>query len=104
MSIFTHINNISTEELQEKLEKDPSIHIIDVRVPERYKQGHIPNVPNIPYKQIKKGNYQIDGKTYIICHSGVDSRKSAKRLTAAGYDVVNVLGGMLAWKGEVTTK
>lgn len=105
MSIFTRINNITTTELEQKLKQDPSIKIIDVRVPERYQKEHIPNVPNIPWKQIKQGHYQPTAeKTYIICHSGVDSRKSTKKLTAKGYNVVNVLGGMLDWHGPVTSE
>lgn len=102
MSIFTKITSITNEELLEKMHEDKNIQIIDVRVKERYEKGHIPGAHNIPWKKIKAGNYQPDGKAYIICHSGVDSRKSAKKLSAKGYDVVNVSGGMVSWNGPIT--
>lgn len=100
MWYFQKVSNITTDELQVKRDDNPELNIIDVRVPERYKKGHIPNVPNIPYKLIKKGGYRPSEKTYVICHPGVDSKKTCKRLSAQGYDVVNVLGGMLDWHGE----
>ncbi|WP_125707901.1 rhodanese-like domain-containing protein [Companilactobacillus zhongbaensis] len=102
MSIFTKITSITNDQLIEKMRGDKGIQIIDVRVKERYEKGHIPGAPNVPWKQIKAGNYHPDGKVYIICHSGVDSRKSAKKLTAMGYDVVNVSGGMVSWDGPIT--
>lgn len=55
MWYFQKVSNITTDELQVKRDDNPELNIIDVRVPERYKKGHIPNVPNIPYKLIKKG-------------------------------------------------
>lgn len=102
MSIFTKITSITNEELQEKIENEQNVQIVDVRVNERYQQGHIPGAPNIPLKEIKAGKFQPKSKTYIICHSGVDSRKACKYLTARGYDVVNVAGGMVKWDGPIT--
>ena len=40
-------------------------------------------------------------KTYVICHSGARSKLAAKKLKKRGFDVVNVQGGMHAWRGKI---
>ncbi|MFD1418515.1 rhodanese-like domain-containing protein [Companilactobacillus keshanensis] len=97
MSIFTKIDNISIDDFHKLLPEHPNV--IDVRFPEEYEAGHIPGAINVPYKTIK--HFEPKGKTYIMCHSGVNSVKSAKKLTAKGYDVVNIEGGMIKWTYDV---
>ncbi|APX72183.1 rhodanese-like domain-containing protein [Companilactobacillus allii] len=97
MSIFTKIDNISIADFKKILPNHPNV--IDVRRVDEFNEGHIIGAASVPYKTINQ--YKPVGKTYIICHSGVNSRKSAKKLTAKGYDVVNILGGMIEWDGEV---
>jgi rhodanese-related sulfurtransferase len=38
-----------------------------------------------------------DRRVYLICRSGHRSGAVCDALSARGYDVVNVLGGTLAW-------
>ena len=37
-----------------------------------------------------------------MCHSGARSAKAGQFLAAEGYKITNVLGGISAWRGEVT--
>ncbi|ANK61998.1 MULTISPECIES: rhodanese-like domain-containing protein [Loigolactobacillus] len=97
MAFFTRVESISTDTLQQLLVKKPQI--VDVRRPDEYEAGHIPGALNFPYEQITE--YHPTTKVYLICHSGVRSKRAAKKLKGRGYDVVNVLGGMVAWNGEI---
>ena len=36
----------------------------------------------------------------LVCRSGARSHSATEYLSAQGYDVANMVGGMLAWPGE----
>lgn len=92
---FLKISSISTKDLEKKLVEKPQI--IDVRETHEFQGGHIPGAKNVPLDKI--ANYAPKGKTYVICQSGLRSKKASKLLTKKGYDVVNVRGGMMSWGG-----
>ncbi|CZQ92774.1 rhodanese signature 1 [Trichococcus palustris] len=94
-NLFKSIPTISTKELANKLPEKPQI--IDVREPNEYVSGHIPGAKNVPLGKI--GSYTPRGKVYVICQSGMRSKRAAKTLESKGFDVVNVSGGMSAWSG-----
>lgn len=97
MAFFTRVDSISTDTLQQLLDKNPQI--VDVRRPDEYEAGHIPGALSFPYEQITQ--YHPTTKVYLICHSGVRSMRAAKKLKRRGHDVINVLGGMVAWNGAI---
>ncbi|WP_213016847.1 rhodanese-like domain-containing protein [Desemzia sp. RIT 804] len=71
--------------------------IIDVRETHEFRNGHIPGAKNVPLKKVNQ--YTPNSKTYVICQSGMRSKKATKMLLKQGYDVINVRGGMLSWSG-----
>ena len=97
--LFTKIDSISTIELEQKLKE--GIQLIDVRTPAEFRRGHIKNAKNIPLSEIENFTPIADKKTYVICHSGARSKLTAKKLKKRGFDVVNVQGGMHAWRGKI---
>ncbi|QXA18153.1 rhodanese-like domain-containing protein [Streptococcus gordonii] len=96
---FTKVESISTAELEKRLKTN--IKLLDVRTPSEYNRGHIKGALNIPLGQIDRYSQSKEEELYVICHSGVRSRLAAKKLKKKGYDVVNVSGGMMSWKGDV---
>lgn len=96
---FKKLESISTAELEKRLKTN--IKLLDVRTPSEYNRGHIKGALNIPLGQIDRYSQSKEEKLYVICHSGVRSRLAARKLKKKGYDVVNVSGGMMSWKGEV---
>lgn len=78
------------------------INLIDIRETYEYTGGSIKGAKNIPMmnllstpdKYLKK-----DKEYYIMCQSGGRSTRTCDALTKAGYDVVNVSGGMGAYVG-----
>ena len=95
------VQSVSTTDLKKVL-KDKSKQFIDVRTPGEYKGRHLKEFKNIPLNTLKS---QLDGldqskETFVICQSGMRSAQAAKMLKKAGFTtVVNVTGGMSAWRG-----
>lgn len=93
--------NISTDDLKGML-KDKSKQFIDVRTPAEYKGRHIKEFKNIPLNSLPSKVSSLDKskEVVLICQSGMRSSKAAKTLKRAGFEnVVNVRGGMSAWRG-----
>ncbi len=78
---------------------------LDVREPDEYDQGAIPNAIHIPRGHLES---QVEGKlldknaeVVIYCAAGVRSAFAAKTLQELGYtDVTSVVGGFGKWKDE----
>lgn len=76
--------------------------VIDLRLEEAYKAGHILGSHNIPAGMIEKRKTAVEkmgGKALIlICSVGQDSSRVAAKLKQAGMKVVVLKGGLEAWK------
>lgn len=93
--------SITVKELNAKLVAGLiDARIIDVRSPEEFSSGAIPQAMNIPLSQLASRVTELKAtKTlYVVCHSGGRSRVAALMLKAAGCtSVYNVTGGTSAW-------
>lgn len=92
--------SITTTELEELLTKR-KITLLDVRTAQEYRGGHIKETRNFPLSNIATYQGKKSESVYVICHSGMRSKRAASVLTKKGYDVVNVRGGMMAYKGKI---
>lgn len=92
------IPTISTSGLSERLSED--IKLLDVRSSAEYRSGHIAKAVNVPLNKIDTYNGK-EKQVYVICQSGMRSKKAAKVLSKKGYEVTNVRGGMSQWNGKV---
>lgn len=74
--------------------------LLDVREQGEWNQGHAPDAHLIPMGQImdRIDEIPVDGEIVVICHSGYRSWQVTKALVDAGYNAVNVAGGMEAWQ------
>ena len=50
--------------------------------------------------EARHGELPRDHPIVCVCRSGSRSAFAAEALVAAGFDAVNLAGGMLAWAGE----
>ena len=87
------------------------ITLLDVRTVEEYNEGNIKNAINIDQYDsefLQKATAIIPKQKLVAvyCKSGRRSSNAAKLLSEAGYEVVNLQGGITAWKakGLPTTK
>jgi rhodanese-related sulfurtransferase len=79
---------------------DDGAVLLDVREAAEWDAGHAPEAVWIPLSEVGARVEEIprDRTVVAICRSGNRSRAVAEALAGAGYDVVNVAGGMRAWE------
>jgi L-ascorbate metabolism protein UlaG (beta-lactamase superfamily)/rhodanese-related sulfurtransferase len=82
---------------------DPDVVLLDVRTAEEYMAGHIANAINIDVKQDgfvdkAKSTLPADKTIAVYCKGGKRSANAADMLAKEGYKVVNLAGGITAWK------
>ena len=98
------IREVTTDEADE-LRKAPGAIVLDIREPDEYEQGALPDAMHIP-RGILETNIEMrvpdhDTPLVVICAGGTRSAFAAKTLNELGYaDVVSVVGGFNQWKDE----
>lgn len=97
------IKIITTEELEEKIDNGEKLNLVDVREDEEVAGGMIPGAKHIRMGDIPAHLDEFDkDKEYIfICRSSRRSENVCYYLQEQGYNVRNMAGGMLEWKGEI---
>ena len=78
--------------------------LLDVRTPQEYREGHIPESRNVPLQEIDKVDKVVQNKdvpVYVYCRSGARSRQASDALLKMGYRQVKDLGGIISYKGKV---
>ena len=81
--------------------------ILDVRRPDEFAAGHIPNAINVPNESIGTDDIpELPDKDQLImvyCRSGRRSKEASEKLVKLGYTNIVEFGGILDWKGEIVT-
>lgn len=80
-----------------------TVQLVDVRTPEEFAEGHIKGAKNINVFDrnfIEEAQEELDKSrpVAVYCRSGKRSADAARLLTAKGYHIANLEGGILAWK------
>jgi rhodanese-related sulfurtransferase len=73
--------------------------MLDVRQPEEWYAGRVDGSLWIPMSDVgtRQGDLPGDTPLVVICRSGARSAKVVAALVQAGYDAVNLGGGIKAW-------
>ncbi|BCV67088.1 sulfurtransferase [Shewanella carassii] len=78
--------------------------LVDVRTPEEYAEGHLPEAINIPFEQIvevfAKQGIAKDTPVVVYCRSGRRSGIAKESLDNAGYQAVYNGGGYYTLKAS----
>ena len=75
---------------------------IDIRNKNEVLRGHIKGTKNVPMETLLANPDKYltgDKKYYIMCQSGMRSKSTVKKLTKQGFNVVNLKGGFLGYRG-----
>lgn len=90
---------VSGKELQESIASEEVV-LLDVRSEEEWKTGHIPHAQHYFLGRLPKTLAAVpEGKTLVTqCQSGARSAIAASYVQASGRKVINLQGGMNAWK------
>lgn len=90
------------------METESDYIILDVRTPEEYKEGHIPDAINVPNETIGTNEIpQLPDKEQLIlvyCRSGNRSKQASEKLSALGYHNIVEFGGINNWPGETISE
>ena len=96
---------IAMDEAVTMMAQETGYIILDVRRPDEFAAGHIPNAINVPNESI--GTDEIPELTHkdqlimVYCRSGRRSKEASEKLVKLGYTNIVEFGGILDWKGEI---
>lgn len=98
---------ISADEAKEIIDNGDYNIILDVRLLEEYKEGHIKNAIIIPVDELQTKALEMltnkEDKILVYCKSGRRSEIASKTLIEMGYTNVYDFGGLNNWNGQLTT-
>jgi len=97
------MKQITAKEVEQMLAQGEKLNLVDVREVAEVQSGHIPGITHIPLGLLEFRMHELDKNIpYImVCRSGGRSGQATAFLAAQGYDVTNMVGGMLSWEGNV---
>ena len=98
---------ISMDEAVTMMAEETGYIILDVRRADEFAEGHIPGAINVANESIGTDELpELPDKNQLImvyCRSGRRSKEAAEKLVKLGYTNIVEFGGILDWKGEITT-
>jgi rhodanese-related sulfurtransferase len=94
------VEDVSAEAGHEMVENGG--FLLDIREADEWDAGHAPEAVWIPMGELQARLDEVpaDRRIVAICRTGSRSRAVAAALLGAGYDAVNLDGGMRAWAAE----
>ena len=104
MGLFDFLKGQDINQGIEVFHQTPGAVLLDVRTPQEYRQGHIPDSKNTPLQSLEKVRSMVDNKStplFVYCLSGSRSRQAAKLLSSMGYTDVRNIGGIANYQGKV---
>ncbi|AHH14907.1 rhodanese-like domain-containing protein [Nocardia nova SH22a] len=74
--------------------------LLDVREDDEWQLGHAPAALHIPMVDVpaRLDELDYDCDVYVVCRQGGRSIEVAKYLAHVGFEVYQVVGGMVAWQ------
>ncbi len=74
--------------------------LVDVREKSEWDAGHAPKAKHHPLKGLSSSMARLpaDRTLVVVCRSGNRSARATNVLAKAGFDAVNLTGGMTAWR------
>lgn len=95
-------DSLKLEQLQEEAMSRPDVVLLDVRTAEEYAERHLKDAILIDVTEpgfLGKCQRQlpVDKTVAVYCRTGFRSKSAGNLLAEAGYDVINMMGGITAW-------
>jgi adenylyltransferase/sulfurtransferase len=97
-------NDITVEELKQRLDRGDNVLVLDVRNPEEIQVCRLPGSTVIPLPTLPQRHGELDrGREIVVhCKSGVRSQKAIQFLRQQGFtNLKNLTGGILAWADRI---
>ena len=97
--------SITMDEVVTMMTQETGYIILDVRRPDEFAAGHIPNAINVPNESIGTSEIaELPDKNQLIlvyCRSGRRSKEASAKLVKLGYTNIVEFGGILDYTGEI---
>ena len=102
IEVKVNYDNVYVNEFAELI-ADTNVVVLDVRTPREFAEGHIERAMSIDFLQedfLEKATAHLpkDKTIAVYCRSGKRSANAAEKLSNLGYKMVNMKGGIIAWK------
>lgn len=99
---FGEVPELPASELAKKLKGPNPPQIVDVRTKSEHKSGHVRGAINAPISSLARTlpNLKLDKSRPVvaICLTAHRSIPAVRMLIDAGYDAVQLAGGMRSWR------
>lgn len=96
---------ITAQQAKAMRDSNHSAVYLDVRTPEEYQDGHLPDAVNLPLDTIGQQAEALfpdkDTVLLVYCRSGRRSQAAAQALVAMGYTDVYDFGGIIDWPFDI---
>ena len=102
MGFFDFFKQLNIDQGIEEYKRTAGAVLLDVRTPQEYQEGHIPESKNVPLQQLDNIISVAKNKDiplFVYCYSGSRSRQATGILQRMGYSKVNNIGGIAAYSG-----
>jgi rhodanese-related sulfurtransferase len=98
------MQNITPEEVKERLDKGEQLNLVDVREPHEREEFNIGGI-HIPLGQVMMQADELENlknqEVIVYCRSGNRSGQAAMILETMGFtNTKNLSGGMLSWQSK----
>jgi len=99
---FGSVPEVTAATLAARLDEGEELQLVDVRSPGEFRGGHVAGAVNAPITELPQ---RLDAlaldharPVVAICLSAHRSVPAVRLLRQAGFDAVQLAGGMLAWR------
>jgi len=108
-AMSSYIPSVSPDQLHGRIQQGGSVHLIDVRSPAEYREGHAVGAVSMPFDGLDAALVKsrfgpssgVDEPLYLICASGLRATLAARKLQSQGIaNLVLVDGGTKAWSQQ----
>ncbi len=99
-------DTISAEEAHERLARDTTIIVLDVRREDEFsgETGHLPRAILIPFEDLERRVGELEPYKHrpliVYCRSGRRSANASEFLSRKGFSPLNLEGGILQWSKQ----
>jgi thioredoxin len=94
---------LTAQQFSDKIQQTPGAMVIDVRTPEEFAKGHLPNAVNLDIRNdgFADAISKLDTSkaVFVYCLSGGRSAAAARKMRTSGISrVFELQGGMMQWR------
>lgn len=95
--------SVNAEQFAREIERE-EVQLVDVRTAEEFAEGHIPGAVNMDVNGVEFdaqiATLDTERPVALYCRSGRRSKVAAEKVAKAGFEVVELDGGILSWTGD----